>query len=202
MNSGQIKDHIVLQTDLMYAYFMAGKNWIDWRDCFESHPQMPLPVLTDDVRFRKFVSEYSLLRKLNKHQRDETRHWLQQRLSVDSLVKSENGEGIDGALDQMTKIGFRREISLLSKLAAFARPSNFIAYDQYAVRATREFIGQPITTYASYLYSVRILRDGAIGRTITRFLEGKLIPTKDRKAFELRMLDVCLMLEGGAVAKN
>ena len=101
-------------------------------------------------------------------------------------------------LDEMTKCDFMRHRSFLSKIAAFARPDVFIAYDSYARKGlvNLRVVEREPDDYQTYLKAVRKL-SSKIGKDIEKHLEGRSLPTGNGKAHQLRILDVHLMLVGG-----
>ena len=193
---------MMTKKELEFAFFLAGTNWIMWRDCFEEQSVADLPVLCDNDRFKRFVSDYSLLRNLKQCDRDRLCNWMKHNDRMEWMIADESGGRIDRVLDEMQKPdpGFRSERSFLSKLAAFARPEVFIAYDRFASRGVRKllFMERNPQDYVDYLGKVRqFCRKPSVSEEIAGYIADRHIPACNKKAFRLRMLDVYLMLKGG-----
>lgn len=184
---------------LEHSYSGAVTNWGSWRDCYEAAPR-DLPAVHDLARFRKFAHEYGLLRGLTTNRRLELREWLLKEKRMERLVADPCGKGVDGACVALQADGFRNERSLLSKLATFADPVNFIPYDRFAVAGLATLTGQPKSavarSYRNYLGMVHSLRDGDLGEVFDKFIATAQVPTKNVAGFKLRMIDDYLMQVG------
>ena len=119
---------------LEVAFWIAGANWVMWRSDFDyAGPYNQMPVLANQNRFLTFISEYSRLQRQTGIAR----------LGVSTAIVNSNlnvafgdrtGAEID-LLAQSLKISGgtqNKELSLLSKFAAFAEPGTFNAYDKSA----------------------------------------------------------------------
>lgn len=190
---------MIAEKELEFAFFLAGINWVMWRDCFEEQSEAAMPVLCDPDRFRQFLSGYNLLMFRNADYKQRLRDWMNRDERVKRMVKQEDGGGIECVLREMHGKRFNRERSFLSKLAAFARPDVFIAYDQYARRGVRKILSikRNPQNNIEYLGKVQKVYDGPVSGAITEYIANRTIPTCYRTAFQLRMLDVYLMLKGG-----
>jgi hypothetical protein len=196
------------KSQLQKLYFKAGANWVDRIDVFGRGPvKLEHVVLADKKRFAKFLKVYSLLRYHKPDERELVRKWLSTKGSLAEATKSLTGEGIDKLADQLKQAtNQHRELSLISKLAAFANPTSFIAYDQYAQKGARIILRKKppsvkYTKYVEYLTDVNLIRRSDIGIQIKLYVKTLPLPTRNRKAFAMRMLDFHLM-EGGKKANK
>jgi len=195
---------------LQFAYWMAGANWMTWRRDYEFEPLdsgirfSQMPVLANGERYDAFVGNYSLLHGVQGTLRDELRQRLHLNPDFDHAVDAIDGSGIDVLARELRaefqlkcpRFGFQR--SFLSKLAAFARPDVFVAWDEFARKGVARCTGRRRdASYAEYLTSVNGIWDDVKPR-ILNFLSDKNVPTQRHDtAFPRRVLDVCLMLYGG-----
>ena len=184
------------ECELEVAAFIAARNWERWRCCYEA-PAEELPICEDPELFRKFVKEYGLLRGVKMKDQERLRIWMTKNGRLTMLTEKEDGSGVECLLDKMQGSGFMRHRSFLSKLAAFSRPDVFIACDSFA-RQGLVNLGiekkQP-ANYCVYLEAVRKLQC-QIRKDIEKHLKGRTIPTGNAEAFQLRVLDVYLMISG------
>ena len=185
------------ECELEVAAFFAARNWKDWRCCFEATHAEKLPIYEDQKLFRKFVNGYGLLRGERRRNRKKLESWMTTNSRVRRLINNEDGSGVESLLIEMEHCGFMRHRSFLSKIAAFSRPRVFIAYDSYARQGLVNLRAAPSVPddYPTYLEAVRELQR-AILPDIEEHLKGRNLPTKDGKAFQLRVLDVHLMMSG------
>jgi len=189
---------------IMFALWEAGSNWRLWRSDYEcgDAPER-MPVLANADRFLKFIHSYGLMRYRTQQQCEEFRQALHTGSDLRQAV-IRNGAGIDGLARCFNKrySWLDIELSLFSKLAAFARPESFIAWDQFARRGVATLAGGPTNgkyrDYSSYLADVDLLWSNGAGDSIKAFLSGKTLPTaRSDDAFPRRILDCYLMITGG-----
>ena len=197
------------QNKLKKLYFRAGWNWLNWRDNFEHLSDERLPALNDPERFKRFVSDYSLLRNYDGAKREEIRNWLNGYKRLARATEHVSGAGIDRLASKLKRTGpcHTREISLVSKLAAFERPDVvFIAYDQFAALGAKKLIEylnrepnerKSYTDYKGYLADVNTIVISSVGCQIRKYFSTHKPPTQHKKAFLLRMVDCYLMDLGG-----
>ena len=197
------------------AQKIAKENWNLWWEDFEFvGDHADIPTLADPYRFCCFCRDYSLMRHNDSRVVETVRCALFRSDEFRNVVRDDKG----GALDNLAKLLPKRipqiktERSLLSKLSAFARPEEFVAWDRFA-RCGAHYLAQrhdyprgqqgdllrsprkspPYRTYADYLRDVHILRDGKAGDEIRHFV-GDLGASTN--GFVLRVLDCCLMIVG------
>jgi hypothetical protein len=195
------------KSELKKFYFKAGNNWVDWIDIFGRGPENLRQVMWENKkRFDKFLSVYSLLTYHKPEKKEIIRKWLCRKGRLAKATNSLTGEGIDELADKLQQAtNQNRELSLISKLAAFANPTSFIAYDQYAQRGTRLILEKsPSVRYAEYkeyLTDVASIRRSDIGNQMEVYVKNLTLPTRNKKAFTLRMLD-CYLMELGKGNKD
>ena len=120
-----------------FAFLAAASNWAMWRADFEfgGNPT-DLPVLVCEKRFHAFVSEYGLLHGIKKPKRENIRVSLSKWNYLNKINNCEDRYLLDDIV-KVAKNEFifkNTEMSLISKLAAFARPEKFVAWDRYIRR--------------------------------------------------------------------
>ncbi len=184
------------ECELEVAAFIAAQNWEHWQDCFNACPK-ELPIYKCPERFKEFVRGYGLLRGESREKQRELQSWMPKNDRVRRLTDREDGSGVESLLDEMKDCGFNRHRSFLSKIAAFSRPDVFIAYDSYARKGLVKLgaAKKEPQDYVKYLKKVRKLQC-AILQDIERHLENRDLPPGNCKAFQLRVLDVHLMMSG------
>jgi len=193
---------------LKIIYFRAGLNWLSWQDNFEHGSSARLPALDCPKRFQKFVYDYSLLRSYKTEEREEIRQWLNCYGRLGTATNDPSGAGVDALAGKLKQKGpcWTEEISLVSKLAAFARPDIFIAYDQFATKGAKICIAEirdapnkrkSYQHYPAYLADVHEIVKSPVGGQMREYLSTNTPPTKHKKAFVLRMIDCYLMEVGG-----
>ncbi len=194
-----------LDTNLLtFALWTAGANWCRWAADFEHKGDCAeLPVLAHNERYRAFVSEYSLLRYYTLDEREQLRQKLYRSNAFKNALKPADGNGIDELAIQLTEEypGFDTERSFISKLAAFARPDTFVAWDRFARIGLSAVTNGPAKgnyrSYSEYLSAANGLQSAELGRKIDKYLDRSSLPTDNRNAFRRRVLDVFLMVRGG-----
>lgn len=201
----QLEKALIVITE--HDVYCARKNWVEWQDVFEHRgPPSENPLLTDRDRFRKFLSEYSVWRTVKAGTSDTLRLELHHGTSeLDALLGDTTGVGLDDMNARLRSRFSSKEngslLSLISKVAAFLAPDQFIAWDRFAKRGTKLALavplGRPFTSYAAYIEAVRSLRPqmDAVERAC-----GGAYPSEwsaERGRFLLRILDVYLMRIGG-----
>ena len=123
------------------AFWIAGANWVMWRSDFEYvGAYKHIPVLADQNRYLTFVSDYSLFQRQTKIARLRARTVIIAS-DLDLAFDDSTGVHIDLLVQKLqTSAGTaNEEPSLLSKLAAFAEPSRFNAYDGSARKGLRKW---------------------------------------------------------------
>ena len=187
---------------LEVAAYIAAQNWQYWKDCYEA-PAEELKICEDPELFSKFVNEYSLLRREKGEDRERLRSWMTKNGRVAMLTKKKDGSGVENLLVEMKDSKFMRHRSFLSKIAAFSRPDVFIAYDLFARRGLVKLgmVTKMPDDYVTYLKAVREL-ERKIGQHIEKHLKDRHLPTRKGKAFQLRVLDVYLMMSGRRVMRT
>ena len=188
-----------------FAFWTAGSNWLMWRADFEfPGPHERMPVLADQERFSSFITEYRLLQGQTSERREELRQRLLGAFDFREMTKQDDGNGIDTMAHRLSEefpgLGVQR--SFLSKLAAFARPECFIAWDQFAREGVANLTEGPAhgkyATYSDYLAAINTAWEGEHGHRIRKFVDKKRTPTQQpNDAFSRRVFDVYLMIEGG-----
>ena len=187
------------QCDLEVTAYIASLNWNAWRACFDNGAAMLRKRLLEVAdRFQELVQGYQLLRYESAENKKRLRIWMTKENRVGRLIAEADGSGVDCLAQEMKAGGFNRERPFLSKIAAFARPNVFIAYDNYARDGLVELgivEGAP-DKHVMYLEAVRELQRH-IGKDMEKHLECRSLPTENSGAFQLRVLDVHLMMSGG-----
>jgi hypothetical protein len=189
---------------LEFAFWTAGANWLTWHADFEFAGDVAhLPVLQHHDRYRHFIKSYGLLRGKTYVQRCLLRRKLYKSKAFRIAVIDETGIGIEklACLLRKQNLVSSVERSFLSKLAAFAKPASFVAWDRFARRGVSTLTGGPkngdYQTYADYLRGVNRLLNDPLGEDIQCFLKNRKLPTDNRDAFVRRVIDVYLMVQGG-----
>jgi hypothetical protein len=189
---------------LKFAFWSAGANWLKWRADFEFEGNADqLPVLQHQDRYRAFIKDYSLLRYYTGDEREALRTRLSHPPSFQTAVDQPNGQGIDALAQGLREEfpAFDTERSFLSKLAAFARPETFVAWDRFARKGVARQNSGPANgnyqSYADYLRAVRQVLSAELGREIRQFVEQAPCIPAEQECFVLRVLDVYLMILGG-----
>ena len=191
---------------LEVAFWIAGTNWTMWRSDFEYvGPYNQMPVLADQNRFLTFVSEYSLFQRQTRTARLCARTAI-----IDYNLRLAFGDSTGMQIDllaqnlQSSSATLNEEPSLLSKLAAFAEPGRFNAYDESARKGLRKWTPgfrrgnqSNQSKYQTHCTRIDIALAGALGQRIGAYLAAHTLPTTDVPGFTRRVLDVYLMIEGG-----
>lgn len=200
--------------DLTKAKEIADKNWTEWQEDFEYNGAYErLPVLQEPYRFCRFCRDYSLMRYADSNVVEKVRTLLFGRELFRSVVEDETGANLDALADDLPKRipEVDAERSMLSKLAAFARPDKFIAYDRFARRGAHYFVNRsrypqvalgallrsprksaPYRTYVDYLRDVNTVSGSEAGDQVRNSVGAD----SRGNGFVLRVLDCCLMMVG------
>jgi hypothetical protein len=190
---------------LEFAYWTAGANWMMWKADFEYGDDISnMPVLRSAERFSAFVSKYHL-RLFRTHESVRLALFSNDAEDFVKAITNASGQGIDLLAINLnaTYPGLRTQKSLISKLAAFAKPERFIAWDRFARKGAAALAKNPnkgsYQTYEAYLADVNKLLEGKIGIEIREFLSKRRLPSPDClfEAFARRVFDVYLMVQGG-----
>ncbi|MDP1838602.1 MAG: hypothetical protein Q8N31_15915 [Reyranella sp.] len=187
---------------LNFALWSAGANWLAWRADFDfAGPAEQLPVLVDPGRFKRFVKEYGVLRGVPSAGRENARALLLvPPLFGDALAAG--AEGIDRLATDLSFDLHGKQTAFFSKLAAFAQPGRFVAYDRFARRGLARATGRPDGSYdgsyRNYSIDIDLSWRGELGKQIRSFLRGRAAPVNSGgNAFGRRVLDAYLMVKGG-----
>lgn len=187
---------------LDFALWSAGANWLAWRADFDfAGPVEQLPVLVDPDRFKRFVKEYGVLRGVPSASRQSARALL----LVPPLFGGALAAGAEGIDTLATDLSFDlhgKQTAFFSKLAAFAQPGRFVAYDKFARRGLARAMGKPDGSYDGSYHRYSVDMDlcwrGETGKQIRSFLRGRATPVgSGGSAFGRRVLDAYLMVRGG-----
>ncbi len=187
---------------LNFALWSAGANWLAWRADFDfAGAAEQLPVLVDPRRFKRFVKEYGVLRGVPSAGRESARTLL----LVPPLFRDALAAGAGGIDSLATALSFDlhgKQTAFFSKLAAFAQPRRFVAYDKFARLGLARAMGKPDGSYdgsyRNYSVDIDLSWRGELGKQIRAFLRGRATPMSGGgSAFGRRVLDACLMLKGG-----
>ncbi len=186
------------------GYWIAGSNWVRFEQNYEhSGRHSMMPVLQQPEKFRAFIADYSLLQRKKLEFFELVRMYLITNEVIEKIVADPSGRELVAQADRMAqKIpNCRREVSLLSKLSAFANPTNFVALDRWATGGVAKLAGVPVfavkNDYSLYLKLVRDLMAGPIGVSIESYLKNHRAPTRNNDGFKLRVMDNYLMIAAG-----
>jgi len=183
---------------------VARMNWAAWRDVYEHGGTVQTnPLLTNENKFASFCQEYSVSRTIRKGTRNEFRRSLIKRIPV--AIREDSGRALD-ELEQKLRLQFgthngtRRMISVLSKVAAFVRPEQFVPWDSYAKRGLKTVLALKggFETYAAYLQAFDVAWNGASGRQLRQW-RGAQNKLEQEHRFLRRVFDICLMKFGGRI---
>jgi hypothetical protein len=188
------------------SLYYAASNWNDWKDDYESGMLEQIPVLASDERFKRFCTEYKVHRTIKKNTGQKFRKELQS--AIREIVSDESGKRIDSFEKNNRRLfsslgAHARMISVISKVAAFARPETFLAWDRYARDGVKIGVRQATScdflTYSEYLGKANDLwEESGKGLIVERLRYTKFNPpSKSNVAFLRRVFDVALMRLGG-----
>jgi len=194
--------------DIQICICRAAVNWNEWQDCFE-HPGdvTTLPVLSNDKRFSSFCNEYDLRWIGNDPQRKRFRKAICKSKDFVDGINGKCAECLAKAMNIVRDSNRRRQMSAISKLAAFAAPDYYVAYDKYSRKGLALVANVSVTAlefYPAYLEEVRNLLDGDLGSQLREQLANhpSVPKAKFRGAFLLRVADCVLMTKGGRWSKQ
>lgn len=200
----------------------AANNWRNWQTVFEYAGSLQTNTLLEYKKFHKFLREYSVGRTIERGKREAFRDWCRsQNSSLRLLLEDQTGMQLENQLVELTKkFGARIKKpehkrfdiprtprSLLSKIASFLAPGNFIAWDNYACKGVkiemRPTKRKAFPDYVAYRADVETLMSGRLGDQVRAACAGEYpsphAAVGDR--FHLRVLDVYLMRRGGRGSK-
>jgi hypothetical protein len=189
---------------------LAKRNWEDWISVFEhAGAAEENPLLAFPGVFNKFLAEYSVHRTIRAGTSNEFRKALSSggtRLAY--KLSDSSGKAIDEMEEMLrcdfgTQGGRRGMRSVISKIAAFLAPANFIAWDKFARKGIIVLRGRRAThayqTYAEYLDDVNHVLNYEMKDALISACKGNY-PTQyssENNRFQRRVLDVYLMRVGG-----
>ncbi len=192
---------------MAFCIARAAANWILWEADFTARfGQVPLPVLRRSERFDAFCRDYRPLRKVKTEVRQQMRRFLDGSSEFACALEDCTGRGIETlAINLQRDFGLHgTPRSFVSKLAAFALPERFVAWDRFAklgarrARAKKAVQSANYTSYPDYLEDVEALWGGCLGERVSGFIaEHPSLRTPGGEAFGRRVLDVYLMASGG-----
>jgi hypothetical protein len=196
--------------DLELAISVARANWKDWRDVYEHKDSLksnPLLAAPGSL-FRAFCKEYSVYRTIRAGTHDDFRRKLVESRKFANAIRDRSGRGLD-ELERQLRSRFgthdppRRMISVISKVAAFVKPDQFVAWDQYAKKGVNILLGRKASfsfeCYSDYLAAFNAVWDGEHGRSIREYAARKARrkSNESERRFLRRVLDVYAMKRGG-----
>ncbi|MFO8067140.1 MAG: hypothetical protein R6U11_06130 [Bacteroidales bacterium] len=189
---------------------IAKANWKDWISVFEYEGAVEKnPLLIYPGVFNKFLGEYSVHRTIRAGKSDEFRKALcSGNVGLSDKLSDSSGKGVDDLEELLrwdfgTMEGKRRMMSVISKIAAFLAPANFIAWDKFARKGIIRLRGRRAThtykTYAEYLFDMNYLLDGEMKDSLESICQYNYPSqySSMNNRFNRRVLDVYLMRIGG-----
>ena len=196
------------QSEFDWALSMAVQNWAEWRSDFEyaGNDKSNLPVLRNPNRWAYFVWSYSVLRQLPAEAKAigmGIREQLNDGDRLGDALADNNGQGIDDLGDWIATLhpALGRRRSLASKLAAFARPDRFVAWDRFAKSGAAALCNHSSNyrSYQDYLTDIDTIWGGPLGAQIRGRVASHpftSVPVAEVR-FQRRVLDHYLMIRGG-----
>jgi hypothetical protein len=193
---------------LASALSIARKNWKDWRDVFEHKGAIyKNPLLAEPgKRFSAFCKEYSVHRTIRAGTQQSFRRELARSRAFLDAITAGSGYELD-AIEQDLRTRFgthtppRRMISVVSKIAAFLKPDQFVAWDQYARRGVNVLLGRSqnfvFDGYGEYLSAFDTIWNAVPGSMIREYVAGNGTNVEKDTRFLRRVLDVYAMKRGG-----
>lgn len=196
-------EKLISNQDIQICICRAAVNWDEWRDCFEHSGNVTtLPVLLDSTRFGSFCSKYGLRWIGNFSQRECFRKAICKSQDFIDGINDQCAERLAEAMDNVRDSNEKRQMSAISKLAAFAAPGHYVAYDNFSRKGLAKVANVSATaleSYPVYLENVMNQLDGNIGKRLREQLakHPSAPKAKFREAFLRRVVDCVLMTEGG-----
>ncbi|MEQ1560773.1 MAG: hypothetical protein ABL933_17800 [Methyloglobulus sp.] len=187
----------------------AERNWNDWISVFEHEGEVENnPLLTLPEVFNKFLAEYSVRRTIRAGTSNEFRMSLSSGgVGLADKLGDPSGKWIDNLEEILREdfgtLGGKRGMrSVISKIAAFLGPANFVAWDKYArkgiIRIQGKRTSHTYKTYEEYLSDVNIVFDGEKNALILACQNNyPTLFSSENDRFHRRVLDVYLMRIGG-----
>lgn len=192
------------------AFNIASSNWLLWQDvwAYKGQQVKDSPIFQRE-RFLKFSSEYSVLRYVKTDTRYDICRYIRDNYGPHRLIESVDGLGVEELTSNIfDKFGGDRHHSFSSKIAAFLNPTVFLASDRFSRAGARKYLidrmgynhnAEHYGNYVNYLNACNEIwnreQAGFAARLAT--LEGWQQIDTTNLAFQRRMLDVLLMMNGG-----
>lgn len=200
-----IKHETVSKKEIQLSIYRAVLNWHEWSDCFEHKgPMKDLPVFSNPTRLRNFTHEYGLRWLGDEFQRAKFAADVLANANFIKAIQQYDGIALDKVINEVHSYDNKRHQSAISKLAAFAAPNYFIAYDKYSRQGMNllQFRNKGLEgSYAEYRLDVDKILSEEIGSSILVEMKKHgdvyINQISNQKAFQLRVLDNVLMLKGG-----
>jgi len=211
--------------------YTALSLWIDfgsghygrYRDWYEPEASTkPISLLTCPSCFRKFGTEYSVIRAVNSKKDKKCNDPLPQMLKTlcgyaESMRDPENLDRITDELNSHVGQHFTsvRAPSMISKVAAFLHPEYIVPFDSYAKGGVKKLDKSALPSdnseksarqkvmlarYQSFCADFEIRNESALNtayRQLIEIAQGTLHIPNSRKTFRKRVVDLYLMAVGG-----
>jgi hypothetical protein len=195
-------DDLIDRAGVRLCVHRAAVNWLEWQDCFGHSGRLGgLPVLADDHRFGQFAHEYGLRWLGDERARSSFRRRIRRSKCFEQAVRSANPSCLDRCIERVRSDDGSRQMSAVSKLAAFAAPESFIPTDRYSRQGLVALGAVPgeMATYTGYL---RVIGE-RIPKRLDDLIESEIRMaglnrlTRANEALRNRVLDIVLMSIGG-----
>ncbi|MDR3505139.1 MAG: hypothetical protein P4L52_02740 [Acidocella sp.] len=190
--------------DYTYAGPASGMPLLLTAGMPATHPKHPTPITTGQLRFLAFATSYGVLRGHNISARLHAQGAISSAPNLQAAFTNLTGAGIDTlAASLRTSDGtLNVQLSLLTKLVTFYDPARFNPCDSFSMRGLAAWCPTytPRGTYQDFCTEVNNVLAGPLGTAIQTYLVVNAVclpKTTTTVAFQRRMLDIYLMLEGG-----
>ena len=202
----KIKQQTVSSKEIQISIYRAALNWHEWSDCFEHKGALDeLPVFSNPTRLKNFTHEYGLRWLGNESQRAKFAADVLANTNFIKAIQQHNSSALDVVIEVVRDcVSNNRQQSAISKLATFASPSYFIAYDKYSRQGLNLLLGRNKGfrgSYAQYRLDVDKILYEEMGLSILVEMKKHdcvyINSTATQNAFQLRVLDNVLMHMGG-----
>lgn len=197
----------------------ARKNWLNWKDVYSHEGDIAQnPILASRLHFGCFLWEYGVTRTVKAGHGEALQRAMRSHSPLHAAIEAGDSRNVAGSAHDLSPrfASYARNtfglLSLVSKVAAFCRPSKFIAWDTFGRRGLAIMLDHPesrfdaikdrVEAYALFQEKARTLaaEDSWWGPDNGRAVDAVAARLSAPPiAFRLRVLDLLAMRQGGWV---
>jgi hypothetical protein len=176
-------------------FFNAALNWLRWKNVYECPKDILLPILSDQNLFKRFYTEYSVLRYEKSEHKESLRKGLEKDINALTGIIS-----VEKVAEGWQKLyGLKgRHVSFATKVLTFRNAAQYIPMDRFSKIGLHKLdclgIGDEYSSYKQRFFALKHRYKAELFALREKYQGFEVL---DIIAFDNRILDCALMRIGG-----